>query len=189
MQRPVCLLFFFYKNGPFPAPFLYFRLFHKQLTVNKCSIKVANDWIRTRVLSYRKRPLCQLRHNHCLLLPMHNLFIKDVYEWHSYVWLGMLAVPTLTSACFWQPYLVFRLKCFCIIFTLFNKSAQQTFCRTRRASLDWRDDEGRAELRSVDRRRLWRRSCRRYWRHRRQVQATFKRNRRGRSRILWHGQD
>ena len=38
--------------------FLYFRLFYKQLTVNKCSIKVANDWIRTRVLWYRKRQLC-----------------------------------------------------------------------------------------------------------------------------------
>ena len=45
--------------------FLYFCLFYKQLTVNKCSIRVANDWIRTRVLWYWKRPLCQLRHNHC----------------------------------------------------------------------------------------------------------------------------
>ena len=45
--------------------FLYFRLFYKQLTVNKGSIKVADDWIRTRVLWYWKRPLCQLRHNHC----------------------------------------------------------------------------------------------------------------------------
>ena len=42
--------FFFFKNGPFPASFLYFRLFYKQLTVNKCSIKVADDWIRTWVL-------------------------------------------------------------------------------------------------------------------------------------------
>ena len=32
--------------------FFYFRLFYKQLTVNKCSIKVADDWIRTRVLWY-----------------------------------------------------------------------------------------------------------------------------------------
>ena len=46
--------------------FLYFRLFYKQLTVNKCSIKVADDWIRTRALWYWKQPLCQLRHNHCL---------------------------------------------------------------------------------------------------------------------------
>ena len=44
--------------------FLYFRLFYKQLTVNKCSIKVADDWIRTRVLWDCKQPLCQLRHNH-----------------------------------------------------------------------------------------------------------------------------
>ena len=44
--------------------FLYFRLFCKQLSVNKCSIKVADDWIQTWVLWYRKRPLCQLRHNH-----------------------------------------------------------------------------------------------------------------------------
>ena len=35
------------------------RLFYKQLTAHKCSIKVAKDWIRNRVW-YRKRPLCQL---------------------------------------------------------------------------------------------------------------------------------
>ena len=32
-----------FKNGPFPASFFVF--FYKQLTVNKCSIKVANNWI------------------------------------------------------------------------------------------------------------------------------------------------
>ena len=53
------------KMGHSRPLFLYFRLFYKQLTVNKCSIKVADDWIRTRVLWYRKQPLCQLRHNHC----------------------------------------------------------------------------------------------------------------------------
>ena len=55
--------------------FLYFHLFYKQLTVNKCSIKVVDDWIRTRVLWYQKLPLCQLRHNHCsvqLLLTPEN---------------------------------------------------------------------------------------------------------------------
>ena len=56
---------FFYKMGYSRPLFLYFRLFCKQLTVNKCSIKVADDWIQTRVLWYWKRPLCQLRHNHC----------------------------------------------------------------------------------------------------------------------------
>ena len=50
------------------AHFLYFRLFYKQLTVNKCSIKIAHDWIWTRALWYRKRPLCQLRHNHCSMI-------------------------------------------------------------------------------------------------------------------------
>ena len=81
-------LIVFLKNGPFPASFLYFRLFYKQLTVNKCSIKVADDWIRTLVLWYRKRPLCQLRHNHCIVfystkhastnvLNSHNLLIKQ----------------------------------------------------------------------------------------------------------------
>ena len=55
----------FLKMGHSRPLFLYFRLFYKQLTVNKCSIKVADDWIRTRVLWYWKRPLCQLRHNHC----------------------------------------------------------------------------------------------------------------------------
>ena len=35
------------------------RLFYKQLSTHKCSIKVAKDWIRNRVW-YRKRPLCQL---------------------------------------------------------------------------------------------------------------------------------
>ena len=44
---------------------LFSSFFCKQLTVNKCSIKVADDWIRTRVLWYRKRSLCQLRHNYC----------------------------------------------------------------------------------------------------------------------------
>ena len=45
--------------------FLYFRLFYKQLTVNKCSIKVADDCIQFWVLWYWKQPLCQLLHNHC----------------------------------------------------------------------------------------------------------------------------
>jgi len=30
-----------------------------------CSIKIAGDWIRTRVLWYRKRLRCQLWHNNC----------------------------------------------------------------------------------------------------------------------------
>ena len=62
------LIWFLKRMGHSGPLFLYFRLFYKQLTVNKCSIKVADDWIRTRVLWYRKRPLCQLCHNHCPLI-------------------------------------------------------------------------------------------------------------------------
>ena len=57
--------------------FLYFRLFYKQLTVIKCSLKVPNDWIRTRVFWYRKQPLCQLRHNHCLKLLCCLIYLKN----------------------------------------------------------------------------------------------------------------
>ena len=46
--------------GLSPFLFIYFRLFYKQFTVNNCSIKVANAWIRTRVLWYWKQSRCQL---------------------------------------------------------------------------------------------------------------------------------
>ena len=78
-------LSFFFKNGPFPASFLYFRLFYKQLTVNKCSIKVADDWIWTRVISYHKRPLCQLRHNH---FPNLSFFEKHIKPFTLNGWCG-----------------------------------------------------------------------------------------------------
>ena len=46
---------------------LFYLYFSSGLqTVNKCSIKVADDWIRTWVLCYWMRSLCQLRHKHCL---------------------------------------------------------------------------------------------------------------------------
>ena len=64
---------FFLKNGH-SRP-LFFVFFYKQLTENNCSIKVADDWIRTRVLWYRKRPLCQLRHNH---FPLHFFTVKCI---------------------------------------------------------------------------------------------------------------
>ena len=53
----------------------YFRLFYKQLTVNKCSIKVADDWIPTWVLWYQKQPLCQLRHKHCQCTKLVEYFV------------------------------------------------------------------------------------------------------------------
>ena len=51
-------------NGPFAASFFFIFIFSIQLTVNKCSINFADDWIRTADLWYRKRPLYQLSHNH-----------------------------------------------------------------------------------------------------------------------------
>ena len=47
--------------------FLYYVFFYEKVNRNYCSIKVAHDWIRTRVLWYRKRPSCQLCHNHCTM--------------------------------------------------------------------------------------------------------------------------
>ena len=71
--------FFFKKNGPFPASFFFIFVFSIQLTVNKCSINFADDWIRTADLWYRKRPLYQLSHtttaqNMCLCLKQSSLF-------------------------------------------------------------------------------------------------------------------
>ena len=40
--------------------FLSFRFLYKQLAENNCSIKVADDRIRTQVLGYCKRPRCRL---------------------------------------------------------------------------------------------------------------------------------
>ena len=45
--------------------FFFIFVFSMQLTVYKCSINFADDWIRTADLLYRKRPLYQLSHNHC----------------------------------------------------------------------------------------------------------------------------
>ena len=52
-------------NGPFPGSFFFIFVFSIQLTVNKCSINFADDWIRTADLWNRKRSLYQLSHNHC----------------------------------------------------------------------------------------------------------------------------
>ena len=44
--------------------FKLFRLFCEQLTVNNCIINVAGDWIRTRVLWYRKNRPANCATNH-----------------------------------------------------------------------------------------------------------------------------
>ena len=56
---------FFSEMGHSRSLFLYFCLFNTQLTVNKCSINFADDWIRTADLWYWKQLLYQLSHNHC----------------------------------------------------------------------------------------------------------------------------
>ena len=67
---------FFQKVGHSRPLFLYFRLFNTQLTVNKCSINFANDWIRTADLWNRNRPLYQLSHNHRPLFVYFHSFSK-----------------------------------------------------------------------------------------------------------------
>ena len=86
--RKVYLLFYFFFKKMDHSRSL-FRLFYKQLTVNKCSIKVADDWIRTGVLWYWKHPLCQLRHNHCpKSLPIFDALIYVRFQ----VWLDLYKV-------------------------------------------------------------------------------------------------
>ena len=51
-----------FKNGPFPVSFSLFSSLLQ--TVNSCSVTVAHDWIRTRILWYQSQPCC---HSHCTL--------------------------------------------------------------------------------------------------------------------------
>ena len=67
---------FFFKNGPFPASFFFIFIFSIQLTVYKCSINFAKDWIPTADLWYWKQPLYQLSHNHCLVPKVFNI-VRD----------------------------------------------------------------------------------------------------------------
>ena len=50
--------------GPIASHFLFYFVFPIQLTLNR-SYKITNDCIRTADLWCWKRPLYQLRHNHC----------------------------------------------------------------------------------------------------------------------------
>ena len=71
-----------FKNWAIPGLFSLFSSF--LLTVNNCSIKVADDWIRTRVLWSRNQPFCQLCHNHCpnmVLLNSSNASAKFSTQW------------------------------------------------------------------------------------------------------------
>ena len=55
--------------------YFYFRLFNTVDSKHLFNINLANDWIRTAYLSYRKRSLYQLSHNHC---PIKELFGEAV---------------------------------------------------------------------------------------------------------------
>ena len=57
--------FLFLKKWAIPGLFFFIFAFSIWLTVNKCSINLTNDWIRTADLWYWKQPLCQLSQNHC----------------------------------------------------------------------------------------------------------------------------
>ena len=65
LWRPPRKLSFFYIKC---AIFFFIFVFSIQLTVNKCSINFANDWIWTADLWRWKRPLYQLSHNHAIFL-------------------------------------------------------------------------------------------------------------------------
>ena len=55
-----------FKMGHSRPLFLYFVLsINSHQQIPKCSIKVANDWIRTCGLRYQKQTRCQLCHNYC----------------------------------------------------------------------------------------------------------------------------
>ena len=60
------ICFCFHKRSPFPASFLYFRLYNSwQSILNDQFKKLANAWILTADLWWRKQPLWQLSQSHC----------------------------------------------------------------------------------------------------------------------------
>ena len=68
-------------NGPFPAPFFFIFVFSIQLTVNKCSINFADDWIRTADLWYQKQPLYQLSYTTTAL----KMNVKTISRYHKLI--------------------------------------------------------------------------------------------------------
>ena len=59
------ILFQFFLNGPFPASFFFIFIFSMSFLMQLIVNNISDDWIRTTDLWCRKRPLYQLRHNHC----------------------------------------------------------------------------------------------------------------------------
>ena len=81
--------------GHSEAVFYFISVFSIQLTVNKCSINFADDWIRTTDLWYRKQPLYQLSRNLCptldvqlkkmnkIVLTTIRILVKVEQAWHE----------------------------------------------------------------------------------------------------------
>ena len=57
--------FSIFLNGPFPASFFFIFIFSMSFLMQLIVNNISDDWIRTTDLWCRKRPLYQLRHNHC----------------------------------------------------------------------------------------------------------------------------
>ena len=76
-----------YKKWAIPGLFFSIFVFSIQLTVNKCSINFADDWIRTVDLWYWKGSLYQLSHNHC---QSHNHCLTCTLHQTSYLFKASL---------------------------------------------------------------------------------------------------
>ena len=57
--------FFYNKIQPFPASFFFMFVLSTEFFNTAVSKNIADDWIRTADLWYRKQRLYLLRHNHC----------------------------------------------------------------------------------------------------------------------------
>ena len=90
-----------WKYGPFPASFFFILVFSIQLTVNKCKIFFANDWIRTADLWYRKWPLYQLSHTTTLL------FFGRFCSWILIRFFGFLSKLNEKRGRGWSIYIVY----------------------------------------------------------------------------------
>ena len=128
IQRLINTLTIFFKWAIHGLFFFYFSRFYKQQI---CSIKVADVWIRIRVLWYRKRPLCQLRHNH---FPTLKQSCKKTTIGHKVPIALNTLMPTLLTFFKWaNPGL------FLFIFDLFKQTLQffQQICVKKCPSSIW----------------------------------------------------
>ena len=74
------------KIGPIPGLIFFICVFSIQFFAKLIVNNIANDWIRTMDLWYWKRPLYQLRHNHCpyqIEFYFDFLYMSQVYTLQS----------------------------------------------------------------------------------------------------------